>query len=385
MKSIKRTLAFLSILFFMQNAIAQKGKIVDAQLSLQAGKIMEAKKSIDEALSDAEIQKRVDAWTTKGDVYKQIYEGKLFYAQNPNCLFDAKDAYLKAYELELNPKKQKKNFPSMEMLYSYLFNEGFERFNSKKYDDAFKHFKASQDIDAFLNEKQYKSVLDTNNIFATGIAAANANDLDAALPYLKKLVDMNYNNAAVYETLAQIYDNKKQEADLKAIVVKGLAKYPDNKNLQIYELNATLDGGDLSESISKFESAVAKDPKNASIIFNLAVLYDKNKQTDKAKETYDKAIAIKPDYGDAYFNIGVMYFNEGVEINKSMNAIDDKDDPLGKKYNELKVKRDAVFQKALPYLEKAYEIDPNNIDYKSNLKKVYASMNMLEKAKALGN
>ncbi|MEZ5054612.1 MAG: tetratricopeptide repeat protein [Chitinophagales bacterium] len=369
----------------MQNAIAQKGKIVDAQLSLQAGKIMEAKKSIDEALSDAEIQKRVDAWTTKGDVYKQIYEGKLFYAQNPNCLFDAKDAYLKAYELELNPKKQKKNFPSMEMLYSYLFNEGFERFNSKKYDDAFKHFKASQDIDAFLNEKQYKSVLDTNNIFAAGIAAANANDLDAALPYLKKLVDMNYNNAAVYETLAQIYDNKKQEADLKAIVVKGLAKYPDNKNLQIYELNATLDGGDLSESISKFESAVAKDPKNASIIFNLAVLYDKNKQTDKAKETYDKAIAIKPDYGDAYFNIGVMYFNEGVEINKSMNAIDDKDDPLGKKYNELKVKRDAVFQKALPYLEKAYEIDPNNIDYKSNLKKVYASMNMLEKAKALGN
>ncbi len=385
MKSIKLTLAFLSILFFMQNAIAQKGKIVDAQLSLQAGKIMEAKKSIDEALSDAEIQKRVDAWTTKGDVYKQIYEGKLFYAQNPNCLFDAKDAYVKAYELELNPKKQKKNFPSMEMLYSYLFNEGFERFNAKKYDDAFKHFKASQDIDAFLNEKQYKSVLDTNNIFATGIAAANANDLDAALPYLKKLVDMNYNNAAVYETLAQIYDNKKQDADLKAIVTKGLAKYPDNKNLQIYELNSTLDAGDLSESISKFESAVAKDPKNASIIFNLAVLYDKNKQTDKAKETYDKAIAIKPDYGDAYFNIGVMYFNEGVEINKSMNAIDDKDDPLGKKYNELKVKRDAVFQKALPYLEKAYEIDPNNIDYKSNLKKVYASMNMLEKAKALGN
>lgn len=68
-----------------------------------------------------------------------------------------------------------------------------------------------------------------------------------------------------------------------------------------------------------------------------------------------------------------------------MNAIDDKEDPLGKKYNELKVQRDDLFKKALPYLEKAYEIDPANVDYKSNLKKVYASMNMLDKAKVLGN
>lgn len=385
MKTIHLTIAFIGALLMMQPTFAQKGKIVDAQLSMQAGKILDAKKSIDEALADAEIQKRVDAWSTKGDVYKQIYEGKLYYAQNPNCLFDAKDAYFKSYELELNPKKQKKNFPSLEMLYSYLFNEGFERFNSKKYDDAFKHFKASQEVDEFLVSKQYKASLDTNNIFAAGIAATNASNLDVAQPYLKRLVEMNYDNPSIYETLAQIYDNKKQLEDLKNIVSKGLAKYPTNKNLQVYELNSALDAGDVAQSIAKFEAAVANDPKNASIVFNLAVLYDKNNETEKAKETYDKAIAINPKYGDAYFNMGVMYFNKGVEVNKKMNAIDDKEDPLGKKYNELKVQRDDLFKKALPYLEKAYEIDPANVDYKSNLKKVYASMNMLDKAKALGN
>ena len=47
--------------------------------------------------------------------------------------------------------------------------------------------------------------------------------------------------------------------------------------------------------------------------------------------------------------------------------------------------RDEAFAIALPYLEKAYAIDPKNVDYKSNLKKVYASMNMVEKAKALGD
>lgn len=383
MKNLKLLPLLLGALLLMQNVYAQKAKITDAQLSLQAGKVMDAKKSIDEALQDAEIQKRVDAWNTKGDVYKQIYEGKLYYAQNPNCLFDAKDAYMKAHELELNPKKQKNIYPNLEMLYGYLFNEGYERFNAKKYDDAYKHFKASSDVNQFLVSKAYKTVLDTNNIFAASIAAANANKLDEAQPLLQRLVDMDFDNVAIYETLAQIYENKKQTAELNKIVTKGLAKYPGNKNLQIYDLNATLDG-DASEAISKFEKAAASDPKNSSILFNLGVLYDKNKNLDKAKEAYEKAIALKPDYGDAYFNLGVMYFNEGVEVNKKMNAIDDKEDPLGKKYNELKAQRDEIFKKALPYLEKAYAVDPKNADYKSNLKKVYASMNMLDKAKALG-
>ncbi|MFN8297315.1 MAG: tetratricopeptide repeat protein, partial [Chitinophagales bacterium] len=141
---------------------------------------------------------------------------------------------------------------------------------------------------------------------------------------------------------------------------------------------------DIQQSIDKFEKAAASDPTNSSILFNLGVLYDKNKNTVKAKEYYEKAIAIKPDYGDAYFNIGVMYFNEGVAKNKEMNAVDEKVDKEGKIYDGLKAERDELFKKALPMLEKAYAIDPKNIDYKSNLKKVYASMNMLDKAKALG-
>ena len=69
----------------IQTTFAQKGKITSAQLNLQDGKVMDAKKDIDAALQDAEVQKMVKAWNTKGDVYKQIYESKIFYAQNPTC------------------------------------------------------------------------------------------------------------------------------------------------------------------------------------------------------------------------------------------------------------------------------------------------------------
>ena len=194
---------------------------------------------------------------------------------------------------------------------------------------------------------------------------------------------MDFDNPVIYETLAQVYELQKNEEGLKSVVTKGLAKYPKNSNLQVYELNATLDGGDLKESISKFEKAFTNDPTNASLAFNLGVLYDKAQDPVKTKEFYDKAIAMKPDYGDAFFNLGVMYFNAGVAKNKEMNAVDDAKDKDGKIYNGLKAERDELFKKALPNLEKAYEIDPKNVDYKSNLKKVYASMNMLEKAKGI--
>ncbi len=384
MKNLKLLVLILGSLFMIQNTFAQKGKITSAQLNLQDGKVMDAKKDIDAALLDSSIQKRVDAWNTKGDVYKQIYESKIFYPQNPNCLFDAKDAYLKAYGLETNPKKQKNFSTPLTMVSGHLFNEGLSRFNSKKYDDAYNHFEASRTINDFLFSKGLTSALDTNAIYATAMSGVNADKIKEVQPLLEKLIQMDYDNSVVYETLAQIYDGQKNTEALNKIVSKGLAKYPKNKNLQIFELNATLDGGDAQQAIDKFEKALVNDPNNSSILFNLGVLYDKSKNTEKAKASYEKAISLRTDYGDAYFNLGVMYFNSGVLKNKEMNAVDDTKDKDGKIYAGLKAQRDELFKQALPNLEKAYEIDPKNIEYKSNLKKVYASMNMLDKAKALG-
>ncbi len=383
MKNFKWIIGVLCAFFLMQNTFAQKGKITSAQLSLEDGKVLDAKKEIDAALSDAEVQKMAKAWMTKGDVYTKLYETKLFYAQNPKCLFDAKEAYLKGFDLETNTKKQKDYATPLKNLYSYIFNEGFDRFKGNKYDDAYTHFQSALEINNFLFNKGFVSTLDTNVIFATAMSGANLNKSAEILPLLEVLVKMDYDNPAIYETLAQIYEIQKNKEALAAIVSKGLAKYPGSKNLRVYELNATLDGGDAQESIAKFEQAAAADPENVSILFNLGVLYDKSKNFEKAIAAYEKAISIKADYGDAYFNLGVLYFNQGVDLNKKMNAIDEKDDKDGKKYEALKKQRDEIFAKSLPFMEKAYSINPKSAEYKLNLKKVYASMNMLDKAKAL--
>ncbi len=379
MKSIKSML-LLCVLAVALNGYAQKGKVNSAEISLSEGKVLDAKKDIDAALTDAETQTSVKAWRVKGDVYKDIYETKLYYPQNPNCLFDAKDAYIKALGLETNPKKQKDYSTPLSALEGYLFNEGLGRYKQNNNEDAFRHFSSAYSINELLLSKGLQKSIDTSALFAAAVSGASAKKYTEVTPMLEKLVSMNYNEPSVYESLAQIYEETKNTEALAEIVKKGLAKYPDNKNLKVIELNQALSSNDLSAQIQKFEDAVKKEPKNTSYLFNLAVIYDKAGQTDKAKATYEQIIAADTKFGDAYYNLGIMTFNEGIEINKKMNALDDKEVD---KYNALKKQRDEIFQKALPYLEKAYQIDTKNPDYKQSLRKVYAAMNMLDKVKAL--
>ena len=58
MRNFKLMILMLGALFMIQNTYAQKGKITSAQLNLQDGKVMDAKKDIDAALLDSSIQKR---------------------------------------------------------------------------------------------------------------------------------------------------------------------------------------------------------------------------------------------------------------------------------------------------------------------------------------
>ena len=174
---MKKLILIFTVCLSIQTIYAQKGKITDAQLSLQDNKIMDAKKSIDAAFLDTNALKMVKAWNTKGDVYKAIYESKVFYATNPNCLFDAKDAYFKAIELEANPKKQKAFTTSLNNLEVYFFNEGLGRFNNKNYEDAYKHFAASSSINDLLLSKGFTTTVDTNAIYATAMAGINANKI----------------------------------------------------------------------------------------------------------------------------------------------------------------------------------------------------------------
>ena len=65
-------------------------------------------------------------------------------------------------------------------------------------------------------------------------------------------------------------------------------------------------------------------------------------------------------------------------MNKLTNS--EKDN---KRYLVLKKQREGIFMGALPYLEKANELDPKNKEVASTLLSVYSALEMTDKKKAL--
>jgi tetratricopeptide (TPR) repeat protein len=98
---------------------------------------------------------------------------------------------------------------------------------------------------------------------------------------------------------------------------------------------------------------------------------------DEAVAAYKKSIELKPDNFDAVYNLGALYFNDGAELANKANKI-----PANKvaEYDAAKKKFEAKFKDALPYLEKAHQINPTDIATMESLRQLYARLGDLAKA-----
>ncbi len=78
--------------------------------------------------------------------------------------------------------------------------------------------------------------------------------------------------------------------------------------------------------------------------------------------------------------MGAMFNNQAAEIIDKANEL-----PLDavKEYDAAKAKADSLLEKALPFLEKSNELNPDNMATMQTLKQIYTILNMMDKLKAI--
>jgi tetratricopeptide (TPR) repeat protein len=187
---------------------------------------------------------------------------------------------------------------------------------------------------------------------------------------------------------------EKDTVKAMATVKKGREMFPDNYNMIIAETNLYLAMGKTKEAQENLKLAIEKDPKNSNLYFAVGANYDQIANDPKSKpeeieaamveaeKNYLKAIEIKPEYFDAIYNIGAMYFNDGVRIFEYAAKIDINDT---KGYKDAQEKYDARWKQALPYLEKALLLVPDDQSTLLSLKQLYTRTNQPEKLKAVND
>ncbi len=93
---------------------------------------------------------------------------------------------------------------------------------------------------------------------------------------------------------------------------RAIAISPNNVNFwktrtKVFYTLSVLDPTLNSTAIAALEKAAALSPNDPKIYYNLAILYGREANTDKALELLKKAKMLKRDYRDAYFGLYVFY------------------------------------------------------------------------------
>ena len=381
---MKRTTILFVLLFGVTCVFAQKGKVTSALSYKETGKLDKAVEAIEESI-DASNPKTEGSvtwprtWEVRGEIYQAVFQSKdeNYKKLSNDPLTVAYDSYMKALQLDDKDRFSKSVKIKLTLLIGDLTNQAVAAFNEEAYEKAMKSF---EQIMAIEQTPVYKTedpnAVDTVIIFNAGLAAYNAQQYDKAIEYYKQAAKYKYNGAKTYSLIANSYFQKKDTAGALQVLQDGLKEYSDNGILLVEVINVYLNANKVDDAMKYLDIAIAQDPKNASYYFAQGTLYDKVQKPEEAANSYLKAIEYKEDYFDAYYNLGALYYNKGVKQVDVANLVPSSQPD---KYEEEKNKADIEFKKAIPYMEKAHEINPTDKFTLESLKTLYYRLKMLDK------
>jgi tetratricopeptide (TPR) repeat protein len=285
-------------------------------------------------------------------------------------LYGKKEQYLKmkkAFDksLSLSPTFKDKIDRATMYYFQTLFNRGVNSYNAytkvpdrssdkaKKYlEEAINNFKMANAI-----KPDYKSV------DLVALCYSLAGQQDSALTYYTKLTEMAPDSADAYVKLGR------------------------------YELVRS----NYKGAIKALEKALQLDPNNTEATQIIAEAYDRDGQTQKAIEAYQKAMKVNPEEKAFPFNLGLIYFKLSTSdsVSKDLQSqylakcaemfgkVIELDPTMKEPYDfksncEIQLKE---YDKALATLQEAVKRFPDNGTFWFNLGVVYTHLNKAKEAK----
>ena len=191
---------------------------------------------------------------------------------------------------------------------------------------------------------------------------------------------MNLENAAITALQAsEFVDAEKYYREIKAVGFKGtgLGKF-QSKEAEVLKTIAALSSNNNNGEQAKidFKEALALNTEDIQLEIDQANLYYKLNDIETYKKLITEVIAKDPNNAQLQYNVGFLALADDGKLVDEINA--NLKNP--KKYDELMAKRKAMFNTALPYFEKAHQLDATNENTKNVLRLTYETLGLKDKA-----
>ena len=407
-------LVLLSAGCFAQKANVSKARnLCDAETPDYAG----ARTAIQEALQNDETKDLANTWYVAGYVgYKEFDATNLNRQMGRNIDIDAWGASVieslnyweKAYELALIPtidKKGKEKFDTrtpksiLPKVIEYFQNQpligaGYNAYEagnpSLAYDMFLVHVNIPESKIMLDHPAEAAKLLRDTSYYTcwyyAGRFAYKAKRYDEAIAALEH---MNSEHAAqnalpkeiVYanEFIYQIYLDKQDTAQAIASIQQSINRFPSEAWFMQNLINLYINSGQENKAVEYLDLAIQREPGVGQYYNSKGSILARIGRFEESFAAFDKAIELEPNNALFVSSLGFAYVDLGNKINDDAAYLD------AKAYAVEKKKADEAFQNALQYFEKAYELEPNDPDYKRSLRSLYYRLGMNDKYEALAD
>lgn len=413
---MKKQLIILSAFFISMTVFAQNDELKNAEKALKANDFATAMSAVNQAeglIANADQKTKAKFYYLKGLA--------LYQNGNPNAdIQKVGDAFneLINYENQSNKPKYSAEIGALlnKMIIAVADNA------SKNYSKA---IETKEDADYLKAAKEFQQVYalsprDTSYLDNSALVYYFAKDYDNSIKLYEELLAINYTGITtvfvatnketkedvvfgdkksmdlqvklglaenpreekkdsrremIFKNLAQNYSDKGNNEKAMEIIAKGRTEFPSSYSLLIDEANLYYKAGDNAKFKERLEEAIRLNPTEPTLYYNVGVMNMDQKNIDEAIKNFEKAIELKPDYADAYNNIGAAIIEKAAPIIDQMN----KSLADFKKYDKLQVQQFEIYKQALPYYEKAYGFNPKSINIVQTLMGLYENLEMTDK------
>jgi len=336
--------------------------VVNAFNAMTAGEYEKAATYIDEAVLNPKANIKEKTWRYRGQIYMNIALDPAIKAKYPKAAQLSAESFIKANEIDPGGSYQKENDIYLQNIRNISINSGVEDFQTKDYASAKEKFATAQMVWAKFG------MIDTLAIYNGALASELSGDSNAAIEGYKACAKMNYNVPAVYMSIFQLQRDAGNEEAAIATLKEARSAFPRDQGLVLEETNIYLASQRYAEAEENLKVAIELDPTNEVLHFALGSVYDNLAKYEDAKASYLKAIDLKADYFDALYNLGALFYNQAVEQVNACGSIPPNQET---KYKACVAEANKGFTSSVPYLERAYSVNPDDVATVESLKNAY--------------
>ena len=364
-------------------------KMEKAAKQMNNAKILmeKAKASIDAASQHESTMNQAKTWHYYAVIYYKIGAYPEFYDLDPNAFEKVLMAVGKIQELDNNYFLQ-----NGQELASYVrgidntyYQLGVDSFNSGNYEEALADFQKANEAAAKIG------AVDDAAMINLATCANKLGQYEVAATTFEQLIAKGYDEAGIYSGLINAYRELGQGEKSVQMIDVARAKYPEDPQLVNDMINTYISLHREGEIVDQIEAMAKKYTEQPVYYFILGTIYGNRESEiydlEKALGYYESAIAENDTYADAYYNAGALLIDKASEIYQAAN---DKDPSEYSNFNAYLAATDAMAaeakgydERAMPYVEKTYELLPDDPAVKQALRGIYARLKMMDKAKAL--